>query len=62
MDRDRLEGAAKKVTGRIKEAVGRAVGDGKIEADGKAERAEGAVQNTIGGVKDTVREIVRGKE
>ena len=62
MDKDRVEGAAKKVSGGVKETVGRAIGDSKMEADGQAERTEGKIQNTIGGIKDTVREIVGTKE
>ena len=61
MDKDRVEGAAKKMTGGAKETVGRAVGDTKMEADGQAERTEGKVQNAIGGIKDTVRELVGTK-
>ena len=61
MDKDRVEGAAKKITGGVKETVGRAVGDTKMEADGQAERTEGKLQNAIGGIKDTVRELVGTK-
>ncbi|MDT7934295.1 MAG: CsbD family protein [Sphingomonadaceae bacterium] len=55
MDSDRIEGAAKKVVGEIKEGFGKLVGDKKTEAEGKAEQAEGKAQNTWGSVKDTVR-------
>jgi uncharacterized protein YjbJ (UPF0337 family) len=30
-------------------------GDAKIEAEGKADKVEGKVQNAIGGVKDALR-------
>ena len=30
-------------------------GDTKTEAEGKAEKAAGKVQNTVGGVKDSLR-------
>jgi len=59
MDKDRIAGAAHDVKGSIKEAVGKAVGDAKLESDGKAERAAGKVQNAIGGMKDTAREILK---
>lgn len=55
MDKDRVIGSAKVVKGKIKEAVGKAVGDVKLESDGKADRIEGEVQNAVGGVKDTLR-------
>ena len=61
MDKDRVIGAAKTVAGTIKEAAGKAVGDQKTAADGKAEKIEGKVQNAVGGAKDTIREIFKVK-
>ncbi len=61
MDQDRVAGAAKKVGGSIKEGVGKALGDKKIESEGKAKKAEGEVQNAVGGAKDAVRESVKGR-
>ncbi|MBV8972513.1 MAG: CsbD family protein [Sphingomonadaceae bacterium] len=55
MDTDRIDGALKKMGGDIKEGVGKLVGDSKLETEGKADRAEGKVQNTVGGIKDTLR-------
>ena len=55
-DHDRIEGAAKNIGGKIKEGFGKLVGDGKIEAEGKADQVEGKVQNTVGGVKDSLRD------
>ena len=55
MDTDRIDGALKKMGGDIKEGVGKLVGDTKLETEGKADRVEGKVQNTVGGIKDTVR-------
>ncbi len=55
MDKDRIEGAATKIGGDIKEAAGKLFGDKKMETEGKVDQAEGKVQNTVGGVKDTVR-------
>ena len=59
MDKDRVEGSAKQVKGAIKEAVGKVVGDAKLELEGKADKAEGKVQNAIGGLKDVVRDAVK---
>ena len=36
MDKDRIEGAAKQTKGAVKEAVGKVVGDAKLQAEGKA--------------------------
>jgi uncharacterized protein YjbJ (UPF0337 family) len=55
MDKDRVAGSAKVVKGNIKEAVGKAVGDAKLEQEGKADKIEGKVQNAIGGIKDTLK-------
>ncbi len=55
MDKDRVAGSAKVVKGKIKEAVGKAVGDSKLESQGKVDKIEGKVQNAIGGFKDTLR-------
>ena len=55
MDKDRVIGSAKEVKGKLKEAVGRAVGDAKLEAEGTADKVEGKVQNAVGGLKDAIR-------
>ncbi|MFL9829101.1 hypothetical protein [Rhodoplanes sp. SY1] len=31
------------------------VGDAKLEAEGKADKTEGKIQNAVGGVADTLR-------
>jgi uncharacterized protein YjbJ (UPF0337 family) len=53
--KDRIIGSAKVVKGNVKEAVGKAVGDAKLEAQGKADKIEGKVQNAVGGIKDTLK-------
>jgi len=55
IDKDRIIGSAKVVKGKVKEAVGKAVGDAKLEAEGKADKIEGKVQNAVGGIKDTLK-------
>ncbi|SDQ41379.1 CsbD family protein [Brevundimonas sp. 374] len=55
-DHDRIEGAAKNIGGKIKEGVGKVTGDTKLQAEGKADQVEGKVQNTVGGVKDSLRD------
>ena len=55
MDKDRITGSAKELKGAIKQVAGKAVGDAKLEADGKAEKVEGKVQNALGGLKDKLR-------
>jgi uncharacterized protein YjbJ (UPF0337 family) len=55
MNKDRIEGAAKEAKGSIKETVGKAVGDAKMQSDGKADKVEGKIQNAIGGLKDALK-------
>jgi uncharacterized protein YjbJ (UPF0337 family) len=56
MDKDRIEGAAKKAKGAVKEGIGKATGDAKLQTEGKADKVEGKIQNAVGGVKDAVRD------
>jgi uncharacterized protein YjbJ (UPF0337 family) len=56
VDRDRVEGAAKNVGGKIKEAAGKVTGDEKLKREGQADQVAGKVQNVVGGVKDKLRE------
>ena len=52
MDKDRIKGSAKQAQGAVKEAVGKAVGDGKLAAEGGSDKVEGKIQNAVGGLKD----------
>ena len=55
VDKERVVGSAKVVKGKLKEAVGKAVGDAKLESEGKADKIEGKIQNAIGGLKDAIK-------
>jgi uncharacterized protein YjbJ (UPF0337 family) len=59
MDKDRIAGSAKEVKGSIKETVGKAVGDAKLQSEGESDQLEGKIQNAVGGVKDTIRDAVK---
>ncbi len=61
MDKDRVVGSAKQVKGAVKKAVGKTVGDAKLESEGRADKVEGRVQNAIGGLKDTVKDALKRK-
>ena len=58
MDKDRIDGAAREARGAVKEAIGKAIGDAKLQSDGKADKTEGKIQNAIGGLKDATREFL----
>ena len=55
MDKDRVEGAEKGIIGKVKEVAGKVLGDTKVESEGKADQVAGKVQNTVGGIKDTLK-------
>lgn len=61
MDKDRIIGSAKVVEGKAKVAVGKLLGDAKLQSEGQADKLEGTVQNAIGGVKDAVKDAVKDK-
>jgi uncharacterized protein YjbJ (UPF0337 family) len=61
MDKDRVAGSAKQIKGEVKQAVGKVIGDAKLESEGKADKVEGKIQNAVGGVKDTVKDALKGK-
>ena len=46
--------------GAVKEGAGKLVGDPKLKADGKADKAIGKVQSAVGGAKDAVRDAIKG--
>ena len=58
VDKDRVEGVGHQVKGAVKEGVGKVTGDTKTQAEGKAEKAGGKVQNAVGGAKDAARDAL----
>ncbi len=56
MNKDRVEGAANQAKGKMKEAAGKAVGDGKLQSEGVADQVKGKVQNAVGGLKDALKD------
>ena len=55
MDKDRVEGSLEQAKGKVKEVAGKVTGDSKLESEGKGDQVAGKIQNTIGGIKDTLR-------
>ena len=55
MDKNRIIGSARQMQGAMKQGIGRALGDSKLEADGAADKVEGVIQNAVGGLKDTLK-------
>jgi uncharacterized protein YjbJ (UPF0337 family) len=59
VDKDRIEGAADKAKGSIKEGIGKMTGDQKLQAEGATDKAKGAGKSAVGGVKDTIRDATK---
>jgi uncharacterized protein YjbJ (UPF0337 family) len=59
MDKNRIVGSIKEIKGAAKEAVGKAIGDAKLQNDGKTDKAVGKIQNAVGGLNDTMRDAVK---
>jgi uncharacterized protein YjbJ (UPF0337 family) len=51
---DKVVGTAKKISGSIKEATGKAVGNQRLRAVGRAEKVEGTIQNKVGDIKKVI--------
>lgn len=56
MNKDRIEGTSKQVSGAVKDAAGKLTGDAKLQAEGKAEKFAGKAQNAVGGIKDALKD------
>ncbi|WP_116134488.1 CsbD family protein [Tropicimonas sp. IMCC34043] len=56
MDKDRIIGSAKIAKGKAKVAIAKVIGNEKLESEGEADKIAGRIQNTAGGVKDTIRD------
>jgi uncharacterized protein YjbJ (UPF0337 family) len=59
MSREGIEGATQKGVGAVKEAVGKAVGNDKLRAEGMADRAAGSAKEAVGKVKDAVHKATK---
>lgn len=56
MDKEHIKGAADKVKGAVKDAVGGLTGDSKLQAEGKIDKVKGAVHTAVGDVKDALKD------
>jgi uncharacterized protein YjbJ (UPF0337 family) len=55
MNKHRIAGAARELKGSVKELAGKAMGDAKLKASGKADKFAGKVQSAVGGFKDALK-------
>ena len=47
-DQNRVEGTAKDIKGRVKDAIGGLTGDESLQAEGKLDRVKGKAQDMVG--------------
>jgi uncharacterized protein YjbJ (UPF0337 family) len=59
MNKNQAEGSAEQVKGAVKEAVGRLVGDKRVEAEGKKDQAAGKLQAQIGDVVEVLSNVLK---
>ena len=57
MDKEHIKGAGDKAKGAVKDAVGKATGNERMQAEGKADKAKGDVRHAVGNVKDAARDL-----
>ena len=55
MDKQHVKGAADKVAGAITDTVGRATGNSRLQAEGKADKTRGGLRTALGDIKDFFR-------
>jgi uncharacterized protein YjbJ (UPF0337 family) len=59
MDKNRIAGDAKEAKGTLKDTIGKVTGDDELRAEGKADKAIGKVQSTIGSMMVAVRAALK---
>ncbi len=55
MNKDQVKGRANKVKGKVKEVVGKAVGDRNLERKGKIQNTGGKIQTQYGDLKKDIK-------
>jgi uncharacterized protein YjbJ (UPF0337 family) len=59
MNSDILSGSATDLGGKVKEGLGNALGDKRLQSEGAADQLGGTVQKTIGEAREVVEEGIR---
>lgn len=52
---DKISGLANEAAGNVKQAAGKAVGNDRLQADGKAQELKGEAQQAVGDAKAAVK-------
>ena len=59
MHKDEVKGVGKQAKGAVKDAVGGLTGNEKLQAEGKADKVVGKVQQKVGEAKDDTRDALK---
>jgi uncharacterized protein YjbJ (UPF0337 family) len=59
MSKEGIEGATQKGVGAIKQTVGKAVGNEKLQAEGMADKVAGTAKEAVGKAKDAVHKATK---
>jgi len=59
MSKERIEGAAQKAIGAAKQAVGKAVGNERLQVEGVADKIVGSTKEAVGKAKDAIHKATR---
>ena len=59
MNKDQVKGRVETAKGNVKEAAGKAVGNERLTAEGRAEQAVGKVQSATGDIKSDVGKAIK---
>jgi uncharacterized protein YjbJ (UPF0337 family) len=59
MNRDQIEGKAKKAKGAVKEKTGELLGDRELESEGTSERGTGRARELYGKAREAVGQAVK---
>lgn len=59
MSKDSVKGATKKGVGAVKETAGKAIGNKRLQTEGRADKVAGSAKQAVGNAKDTVRKATK---
>lgn len=60
MSEEKMNAKVEKMSGNVKEGVGKLTGDKRTESEGKLEKVTGEVKEKLADAKDTVKGIIDG--
>lgn len=58
VDKNQVKGLARQAKGSVKQAVGKATGNRRVEAEGAIEKSAGKVQKAFGDLKSKIRKSI----